>query len=108
MRTDVRRGKTLRRLAGDDSAVNEEWNCDKGRWAFKYVNAKDRITTPLIRDESGQLREASWPEALALAAKGLKENRSAVLVGGRATLEDAYGYSKFSRIALNTNDIDFR
>ncbi len=108
MRTDVRRGKTLRRLAGDDSAVNEEWNCDKGRWAFKYVNAKDRITTPLIRDESGQLREASWPEALALAAKGLKENRSAVLVGGRATLEDAYGYSKFARIALNTNDIDFR
>ncbi|MFZ9205414.1 MAG: NADH-quinone oxidoreductase subunit G, partial [Candidatus Nanopelagicaceae bacterium] len=108
MRTDVRRGKTLRRLAGDDAAVNEEWNCDKGRWAFKYVNAKDRITTPLIRDESGQLREASWPEALALAAKGLKENRSAVLVGGRATLEDAYGYSKFARIALNTNDIDFR
>jgi len=108
MRTDVRRGKTLRRLAGDDAAVNEEWNCDKGRWAFKYVNAKDRITTPLIRDESGQLREASWPEALALAAKGLKENRSAVLVGGRATLEDAYGYSKFARIALKTNDIDFR
>ncbi|MEY3098904.1 MAG: hypothetical protein RIS32_695, partial [Actinomycetota bacterium] len=108
MRTDVRRGKTLRRLAGDDAAVNEEWNCDKGRWAFKYVNAKDRITTPLIRDESGQLREASWPEALALAAKGLKGNRSAVLVGGRATLEDAYGYSKFARIALNTNDIDFR
>ncbi|MEY3685860.1 MAG: hypothetical protein RJB00_810, partial [Actinomycetota bacterium] len=108
MRTDVRRGKTLRRLAGDDAAVNEEWNCDKGRWAFKYVNAKDRVTTPLIRDESGQLREASWPEALALAAKGLKVNRSAVLVGGRATLEDAYGYSKFARIALNTNDIDFR
>jgi len=108
MRTDVRRGKTLRRLAGDDAAVNEEWNCDKGRWAFKYVSAKDRISTPLIRDESGQLREASWPEALALAAKGLKENRSAVLVGGRATLEDAYGYSKFARIALKTNDIDFR
>ncbi|MBM3656523.1 MAG: NADH-quinone oxidoreductase subunit G [Actinobacteria bacterium] len=108
MRTDVRRGKTLRRLAGDDASVNEEWNCDKGRWAFKYVNANDRITTPLIRDEGGRLREASWPEALALAAKGLKENRSAVLVGGRVTLEDAYGYSKFARVALKTNDIDFR
>jgi NADH-quinone oxidoreductase subunit G len=34
MRTDVRRGKTLRRLAGEDASVNEEWNCDKGRWAF--------------------------------------------------------------------------
>ncbi len=45
MRTDVRRGKTLRRLAGDDPSVNEEWNCDKGRWAFKYESARNRITS---------------------------------------------------------------
>jgi NADH-quinone oxidoreductase subunit G len=108
MRTDVRRGKTLRRLAGDDAQVNEEWNCDKGRWAFKYVTQKDRITTPLVRGEDGQLHEASWPEALAAAAAGLEANRAAVLVGGRATLEDAYGYAKFARVALGTNDIDFR
>ncbi|MBU6242980.1 MAG: NADH-quinone oxidoreductase subunit G [Acidobacteria bacterium] len=108
MRTDVRRGKTLRRLAGDDSQVNEEWNCDKGRWAFKYATASDRIKTPMVRGADGQLHEASWPEALATAAAGLSVNRAAVLVGGRATFEDAYGYSKFARIALNTNDIDFR
>ena len=108
MRTDVRRGKTLRRLAGDDPSVNEEWNCDKGRWAFKYVTAVDRLTHPLVRNDAGDLVQASWPEALAAAAKGLKENKSAVLVGGRATHEDAYGYSKFARIALGTNDIDFR
>ena len=108
MRTDVRRGKTLRRLAGDDAAVNEEWNCDKGRWAFKYVTAVDRLTTPLVRGTDGVLAPASWPEALAAAATGLKGKRAAVLVGGRATSEDAYGYSKFARIALGTNDIDFR
>ncbi len=108
MRTDVRRGKTLRRLAGDDASVNEEWNCDKGRWAFKYVTAIDRLKHPLVRNEAGVLVEASWPEALAVAAQGLKTNTSAVLVGGRTTYEDAYGYSKFARIALNTNDIDFR
>lgn len=108
MRTDVRRGKTLRRLAGDDPSVNEEWNCDKGRWAFKYVTAIDRLTHPLIRNEAGTLVQASWPEAIAAAAHGLKANTSAVLVGGRATHEDAYGYSKFARIALGTNDIDFR
>jgi NADH-quinone oxidoreductase subunit G len=108
MRTDVRRGKTLRRLAGDDAAVNEEWNCDKGRWAFKYVTAIDRLTTPLVRGTDGVLAPASWPEALAAAAAGLKGKRAAVLVGGRATTEDAYGYSKFARIALGTNDIDFR
>ena len=108
MRTDVRRGKTLRRLAGDDALVNEEWNCDKGRWAFKYVTAVDRLTTPLVRNEAGELVSASWPEALAAAAKGLKAAKAAVLVGGRATYEDAYGYSKFARVALGTNDIDFR
>ena len=108
MRTDVRRGKTLRRLAGEDASVNEEWNCDKGRWAFKYITAVDRLKTPMIRDESGELVEASWPEALAVAAAGLKATPAAVLVGGRATYEDAYGYSKFARIALGTNDIDFR
>ena len=108
MRTDVRRGKTLRRLAGEDSEVNEEWNCDKGRWAFKYEVAKNRITKPLMRDENGQLQEASWPEALAAAASGLKNAKVGVLVGGRATVEDAYGYSKFARVALSTNNIDFR
>ena len=108
MRTDVRRGKTVRRLAGEDADVNEEWNCDKGRWAFKYEVAKNRITVPMIRDTSGQLQEVSWPEALAAAASGLKNARAGVLVGGRATIEDAYGYSKFARVTLNTNNIDFR
>ena len=108
MRTDIRRGKTLRRLAGDDASVNEEWNCDKGRWAFKYLTSRERVNTPMVRGEDGELREASWPEALSIAAQGLKGKRAGVLVGGRATIQDAYGYSKFARVALNTNDIDFR
>lgn len=108
LRTDVRRSKTLRRLAGEDPAVNEEWNCDKGRWAFKYVTSPDRLTQPMVRDASGELQVASWPEAIAAAANGLRGKRAGVLVGGRATVEDAYGYSKFARVALDTNDIDFR
>jgi len=108
MRTDIRRGKTLRRLAGEDASVNEEWSCDKGRWAFKYITSRERISTPLVRGEDGELHEASWPEALAAAAKGLTGARAAVLAGGRLTTEDAYGYSKFARVALGTNDIDFR
>ena len=108
LRTDVRRSKTLRRLAGDDPSVNEEWNCDKGRWAFKYVSAPDRLTHPMVRDASGELQVASWPEAIAAAANGLRGKRAGVLVGGRVSVEDAYGYSKFARVALGTNDIDFR
>ena len=108
LRTDVRRGKTLRRLAGEDASVNEEWSCDKGRWAFKYISSRERITTPLLRGADGELHEASWPEAIAAAAAGLAGKRAAVLAGGRLTTEDAYGYSKFARVALGTNDIDFR
>ncbi|BBZ09977.1 NADH-quinone oxidoreductase subunit G [Mycobacterium branderi] len=107
-RTDHRRGKVLRRLAGDDPEVNEEWNCDKGRWAFTYATQPDRITTPLVRNADGELVPASWPEALAAAVNGLSDVRTGVLVGGRMTWEDAYAYAKFARIALGTNDIDFR
>ncbi|AQT82970.1 NADH-quinone oxidoreductase subunit G [Mycolicibacterium litorale] len=107
-RTDHRRGVVLRRLAGDDPEVNEEWNCDKGRWAFTYTRLGDRLTTPLVRDEAGALRPASWSEAVAVAAAGLATGRTGVLVGGRVSAEDAYAYSKFTRIALDTNDIDFR
>jgi NADH-quinone oxidoreductase subunit G len=124
LRTDHRRGKVMRRLAGDEPLVNEEWNCDKGRWAFNYATEPDRLTTPLVRDTEGVLRPASWATAYAAAARGLAAARDAgaaggpggsdgpagvgVLTGGRLTLEDAYAYAKFARLALNTNDIDMR
>ncbi|GGO53086.1 NADH-quinone oxidoreductase subunit G [Streptomyces lasiicapitis] len=110
-RTDHRRGKVMRRLAQDDPEVNEEWICDKGRFGFRYAQRPDRLTTPLVRDaDSGELQPASWPEALEAAAKGLAaaRGRAGVLTGGRLTLEDAYAYSKYARVALDTNDIDFR
>ncbi|WP_100470450.1 NADH-quinone oxidoreductase subunit G [Mycobacteroides abscessus] len=109
-RTDHRRGKVLRRLAGDDPEVNEEWNCDKGRWAFTYATAGDRITEPMVRDEHGKLVAVSWPQALDAAARGLAHAgaNTGVLAGGRLTVEDAYAYVKFARMVLGTNNIDFR
>jgi NADH-quinone oxidoreductase subunit G len=116
-RTDIRRGRVMRRLAGEDPAVNEEWNCDKGRWAFTYATEPDRLTSPLVRDADGVLVPASWPHALDAAAAGLVAARDAdgdgprgvgVLTGGRLTLEDAYAYAKFARVALDTNDVDMR
>jgi NADH-quinone oxidoreductase subunit G len=136
-RTDHRRGRVTRRLAADDPNVNEEWNCDKGRWAFTYATEPDRLTTPLVRNEDGILVPASWPEAIRVAAQGLLAARrgplladagpvsepvdgepralpaagprgAAVLTGGRLTLEESYAYAKFARVALGTNDIDMR
>ncbi|HET9257729.1 MAG TPA: NADH-quinone oxidoreductase subunit G [Pseudonocardiaceae bacterium] len=113
LRTDSRRGVVLRRLAGHDPAVNEEWNCDKGRFAFTYASAEDRITRPLVRESpGGELTPASWTEALQAAAQGLLSAQDSggagVLTGGRLTIEDAFAYAKFARVALGTNDIDFR
>jgi NADH-quinone oxidoreductase subunit G len=112
LRTDWRRSKVTRRLAGDDPQVNEEWNCDKGRWAFHNAEQADRILTPMVRDQDGQLVATSWPSALERAAQGLAEavdrGGVGVLPGGRLTEEDAYTYAKFARVALATNDIDAR
>ncbi|MEU9283199.1 NADH-quinone oxidoreductase subunit G [Streptomyces sp. NPDC048275] len=109
-RTDHRRGKVMRRLASPDPEVNEEWLCDKGRFGFRYAQQRDRLDTPLVRNADGVLEPASWPEALDAAAQGLlaARGRTGVLTGGRLTVEDAYAYSKFARVALDTNDIDFR
>ncbi|TQK73092.1 NADH-quinone oxidoreductase subunit G [Nocardioides sp. SLBN-35] len=112
IRVDHRRGAVLRRQAGNDPAVNEEWISDKDRFAFAYTQGDDRITYPQVRDEDGSLRPASWPEAFTVAARGLAAAKAAggvgVLTGGRLTAEDAYAYSKLARVALGTNDIDFR
>ena len=109
LRADVRRSTVLRRQAWDNPEINEEWNCDKGRFAFGY-QADGRIEHPLVRDESGELVTASWPEAIAIAAQGLKAagTRSAVFTGGRLTVEDAYSYAKFARVVLGTDNIDLR
>ncbi|CUR61381.1 NADH-quinone oxidoreductase subunit G [metagenome] len=108
IRIDHRRGKVMRRLAGNDPEVNEEWISDKDRFGFRYAQVDDRITYPQVR-EDGELRPASWPEAFAVAARGLRAaGAAAVLTGGRLTAEDAYAYAKFARVALGTNDVDFR
>lgn len=108
LRTDYRRGEVTRRLAWETPEVNEDWNCDKGRFAFSYLT-EGRITTPLVR-ENGELRPASWPEAIDVAARGLAQAGSSagVLTGGRLTKEDAYAYAKFARAVLGTDNIDFR
>jgi NADH-quinone oxidoreductase subunit G len=121
IRVDHRRGVVLRRLSGEDPLVNEEWITDKDRFAFAWQDAPDRLTHPLVRDREvdaegrvtrGELRPASWAEALEVAADGLGRARAAggvgVLPGGRLTVEDAYAYGKFARVVAGTNDVDHR
>lgn len=117
IRVDHRRGVVLRRLAGDDPAVNQEWITDKDRFGFHWQSAPDRVTTPMVRRRlpdgtRGELEACSWTEALDTAAEGLRAavagHGVGVLPGGRLTLEDAYAYGKLARTTLGTNDVDHR
>ena len=110
LRTDTRRSVVMRRLAGEDPEVNEDWNCDKGRFAFPYLTT-ERLATPLVRDEdTSELRVASWPEAITVAAEliGAARGHGATLIGGRFTQEDAYAFGKFTRVVMDSDDLDFR
>ncbi|HLS13113.1 MAG TPA: NADH-quinone oxidoreductase subunit G [Beutenbergiaceae bacterium] len=113
IRIDHRRGVVLRRLAGDDPAVNEEWITDKDRFAFTWQSGPDVLKAPMVRDEeTGELVATSWSEAFDVAARGLRQAIAdggvGALPGGRLTLEDAYAWSKFTRLVLGSNDVDFR
>ncbi|RYJ00454.1 MAG: 2Fe-2S iron-sulfur cluster binding domain-containing protein, partial [Actinomycetales bacterium] len=75
IRVDHRRGSVMRRLAGDEPEVNEEWISDKDRFAFTSTRQDDRLRTPLVRDENGELQPMSWPGALAVAGRLLESVR---------------------------------
>ncbi|RLP11974.1 NADH-quinone oxidoreductase subunit G [Propionibacterium australiense] len=109
LRVDHRHYAVRRRLAGDDPAVNEEWNCDKGRFGYRSGQDGRRLTSPLVRRD-GRLVPAGWHEAIDAAVTGLTAAGQAVgvLPGGRLTLENAYAWSRFARAVLGTDDIDFR
>ena len=106
LKVDMRRGEVVRQLARDNVEVNDAWICDKGRFAFRFPDAPDRITTPLIRDRG--LEPASFGEVFGRISKWTRGKRVAFLAGGRLTDEDAYALAKLARTVFGTNDLDHR
>ena len=105
--------QVLRFMGVDNDATNHGWLTDKCRFGFEYLNSPDRLKTPLIKDDSGDFREASWSEALGVVADKLgtiieKRGPAAVagLGGARGTNEDAYAFSKFMRSVIGSNHVD--
>ena len=97
----------------DKSGMNGDFLCNKGRYAFDFANSSERITQPLIRQLNGELKPASWEEALTFVGKKLAELRDTrggksigVIGGNRLTNEEAYLLQKFARSVLSTNNID--
>jgi NADH-quinone oxidoreductase subunit G len=105
----VRDERVLRVLARDNSAVDDGWLCDKGRFAYQAVHVDERVTRPMVRD-GGELRPVSWERALSAAASGLKRasGRVGAVVGGETTNEEGFLLQRILRDGLESHDIDSR
>ncbi len=93
-------------------APNRGSLCIKGRFGFDFLDHPDRITKPLIRID-GELKEASWDEAIAYVADRLSSIRDtfgpdaiAGLSSARCTNEENYLFQKFMRAVIGTNNVD--
>ncbi len=117
---------------GRDGPANHDRLCVKGRFGFDYVHNPQRLTVPLIRREgvpkdpelleklnrdtadwSAVFREATWDEALALSAGGLKDLRDKygkkALAGfgsAKGSNEEAYLFQKLVRTGFGSNNVD--
>ncbi len=116
------------RVEGRDGPANHERLCVKGRFGFDYVSHPHRLTKPLVRKPgapkhadfrmdplawSEVFREASWEEALDVAAHGLAKVRDrdggSALAGfgsAKGSNEEAYLFQKLVRTGFGTNNVD--
>ena len=96
-----------------DGPANQGALCVKGQFAFDFVQHRDRLKTPLIRDIDGELHETDWDTALDKAAEGFRSvvdehGRHAIyaVASGRTPSEANYTIQKFIRAGFGTNYID--
>jgi formate dehydrogenase major subunit len=95
-----------------DAPVNRGHLCVKGRYAFDFVHAQDRVSVPMIR-RGDEWKRVSWEHAIAFVGDRLKRireeygaNSIGVLASARATNEENYLTQKFARVVLGTNNVD--
>ncbi|MCF7223159.1 NADH-quinone oxidoreductase subunit NuoG [Marilutibacter chinensis] len=106
----VRRGDVLRAVPRDNDDVNECWLSDRDRYSHQGLYAADRATVPMLKDDSGEWREASWDEALARAATILRENAAdnlGILVHPATSNEEGALLARLAA-ALGTGNLDHR
>lgn len=103
----------IKKIRGDKEApVNKGQTCVKGAFAYEYVHANNRLTTPLIR-KAGKLVEATWNEAYQFIAEKLSEINTtwgpeaiSMFACARSTNESNYITQKFMRTVIGSNNID--
>jgi NADH-quinone oxidoreductase subunit G len=102
----TREGKVKRVLSRNHPDVDGGWLCDKGRFAFGHLRARDRIVDPLVRRRRRGLQPAGWDEAVEEAERLLRaaEGRIVTALSGSETVEQAYGLAKLLRQGLGAHE----
>jgi predicted molibdopterin-dependent oxidoreductase YjgC len=100
-------------LPAMDGPANEGALCVKGQFAFDFVHHPDRLKTPFVRDDQGELVPATWDDALDKAAAGLMaavnghgRHSLYAIASGRAPNEAGFMMQKLVRAGLGTSYID--
>jgi formate dehydrogenase (NADP+) alpha subunit len=95
-----------------DTMHGHDGICVRGRFGFQFINSSARLTTPLVRTDSG-LQPSPWLDALDMAAGRLAYVKAqygaqaiAGLITARCTNEDLYVFQKFMRSVIGTNNLD--
>jgi len=108
----VRDGQVVQMVPSDDGPSNLGHACMKGRFGWTYINAKDRLRKPLMREGSGW-KEISWTAALDRVAEEFSRIKRqygsdalATISSSRGTNEENYLFGKFMRCVIGTNHID--
>ncbi len=109
----VKNGRIAKITAVEGAEPNQGRLCVKGRFGYDFLYSVERLKTPLIRQENGEFRAASWDEALDLVAekfKGIIAKHGPDAVAGvscaRSINEDSYQMQKLFRAVFKTNNID--
>ena len=112
MSVGTREGRIVSARPLLDAPVSRGHLCVKGRYAFDFVRAGDRVTEPLLR-RGDRWQRVTWDEAIRVVAEGLHRVLSrhgpdavGVLGSARATNEENYLAQKFARVVLGTNNVD--
>src|ERR671922_1160224 len=101
----TREGKVKRILSRNHPEVDEGWLCDKGRFAFTHLYARDRIADPLRRVRRRGFEELSWDDALDDAERLLRRagGRIVTALSGSETVEEAYALGRLLRGGLGAH-----
>jgi predicted molibdopterin-dependent oxidoreductase YjgC/NADH:ubiquinone oxidoreductase subunit E len=107
----IKDDKIMKVTGVEDALPNLGRLCVKGRFGYDFLQSRERLTHPMIR-QNGELRRATWDEALDLVAEKIRETNDregpeaiAGICSAKSTNESLYLMQKLFRSVLGSNQV---